>query len=197
MLEKHEGSAKSGCQEWFCHSYEAQTLHAGFSCHIWCEFTLVGDARLLTMWTTVLNLSRGQAQHRCYQLSDVPLWGCLGNETEARPFMCWNYYLHIIDTMLITILLPGCFAGCVLYSRAAFHLLFRPCRLAVLFLYNTYHQGTGENDPSSFPPVGFSLFHPHPDLSAVSVHPQDTYFSRFSLNKDQKCDFRSYLVCLN
>lgn len=111
--------------------------------------------------------------------------------------MCRNYYLHMIGTVLITVLLPGCLAGCLLYSLAAFHLLFRPCRLAVLFLYSTYHWGTGQSDPSSFPPVRFSLLRPHPDLSAVSVHPQDTYFSRFSLNRDQKCVFRSYLVCFN
>lgn len=147
MLEKHEGSAKSGCQEWFCHSHEAQTLHAGFSCCIWCEFTLVGDARLLTMKTTVLNLSRVQAQHRCYQLSDVPLWGCLGNETEVRPFMCWNYYLHIIVTVLIMVLLPGCFAGCLLYSLAAFHLLFRLSTCCSIFIQ---HLSPGNRTKRSF-----------------------------------------------
>lgn len=66
------------------------TLHAGFSCRVWCRFTLVGDAGLLGMEATALSLSRGQVQQRCYQLSDVPLWGCSGNETEATPFMRWN-----------------------------------------------------------------------------------------------------------
>lgn len=73
VLGKHDGSAKSGCQEWFCHSSRAQTLHLGLSWHVWWEFPLMGDARLLTMETTVLNLSRGQAQHWCCQFSDVPL----------------------------------------------------------------------------------------------------------------------------
>ena len=91
--------------------------------------------------------------------------------------MCWNRSLHTAGTVLITALLPECFAGRLLYSLTAFYLLFRSYQLAVLFLYSTYHPGTGQNHLSGFFLVGFSLFCPHLDFSAVS--PRHTLFPGF------------------
>lgn len=158
----------------FFHSYKA---HTGFSCHILCELILVGDTRLLTGGLQLSFVQRG-AWCRCSRLSDAPLWGCWGSEAEARPLVCRNHSLHTAGTVLITALLPECFAGRLLYSLTAFHLLFRSYQLAVLFLYSTYHPGMGQNHPSGFSLMGFSLFHPHLDFSAVS--PRHTLFWVFS-----------------
>lgn len=69
--------------------------------------------------------------------------------------------------MLIMPLLPGCFAGHLLYSLAAFHLLFRSCQLAVLFLYNTHHPGNVQNDsPVLLPGYTQTQSDPVPELNA-------------------------------